>query len=85
MVSVASLERFELSTHCLEGSCSVHLSYRDSLGVEKVYPRDVRGSTLMAGGERGELRLPGYTYQVSDVPLVIPASYPADVEVVYIG
>ena len=25
----ASLERLELSTHCLEGSCSIHLSYRD--------------------------------------------------------
>ena len=27
----ASLERFELSTRCLEGSCSVQLSYRDPL------------------------------------------------------
>ena len=27
----ASLERFELSTRCLEGSCSVQLSYRDSI------------------------------------------------------
>jgi hypothetical protein len=26
---LASLERFELSTHCLEGSCSIRLSYRD--------------------------------------------------------
>ncbi len=26
---VVSLERLELSTHCLEGSCSIHLSYRD--------------------------------------------------------
>ena len=26
---MASLERLELSTHCLEGSCSIHLSYRD--------------------------------------------------------
>ena|GEM_PF-3761655 len=25
----ASPERFELSTHCLEGSCSIQLSYRD--------------------------------------------------------
>ena len=28
--AVASLERLELSTHCLEGSCSVRLSYRDA-------------------------------------------------------
>ena len=27
----ASLARFELATRCLEGSCSVQLSYRDSI------------------------------------------------------
>ena len=26
---VASLARLERATHCLEGSCSIHLSYRD--------------------------------------------------------
>ena len=30
---LASLERFERSTRCLEGSCSVQLSYRDELFV----------------------------------------------------
>ena len=29
VVILASLERFERSTRCLEGSCSVQLSYRD--------------------------------------------------------
>ena len=28
---VASLAGFEPATHCLEGSCSIHLSYRDTL------------------------------------------------------
>ena len=27
----ASLAGFEPATHCLEGSCSIHLSYRDTL------------------------------------------------------
>ena len=27
--SKASLARLERATHCLEGSCSIHLSYRD--------------------------------------------------------
>src|SRR3990172_7225034 len=27
-INVARLERFELPTRCLEGSCSIHLSYR---------------------------------------------------------
>jgi len=27
---MASLARFELATSCLEGSCSIQLSYRDS-------------------------------------------------------
>jgi hypothetical protein len=27
-IRLARLERFELPTRCLEGSCSIHLSYR---------------------------------------------------------
>ena len=33
---VASLERFERSTRCLEGSRSIQLSYRDSLTLLKI-------------------------------------------------
>ena len=34
-VHMASLERFERSTRCLEGSRSVHLSYRDIFNLLK--------------------------------------------------
>ena len=30
---MARLKRFELLTHCLEGSCSIQLSYRRMVGV----------------------------------------------------
>ena len=30
---MARLKRFELQTHCLEGSCSIQLSYRRMVGV----------------------------------------------------
>ena len=39
------LSRFELETHCLEGSCSIHLSYR-------------RGFMFMVGAVRFELTAP---------------------------
>ena len=33
----ASLGRLELPTHCLEGSCSIQLSYRDKCLATEVY------------------------------------------------
>src|SRR3989304_4490039 len=35
--NLASLERFERSTRCLEGSRSIQLSYRDELASLKIY------------------------------------------------
>ena len=40
---VVSLERFELSTHCLEGSCSILLSYRElTFKIYHAPPRRVK-------------------------------------------
>jgi hypothetical protein len=33
VIRMASLVRFELTTRCLEGSRSVHLSYRDTFNL----------------------------------------------------
>ena len=33
----ARLERLELPTRCLEGSCSIHLSYRRVIGGRNAY------------------------------------------------
>jgi hypothetical protein len=37
---LARLERFELPTRCLEGSCSIHLSYRRVRSSIPIVPED---------------------------------------------
>ena len=32
-LNMASLAGFEPATRCLEGSCSIHLSYRDAMNL----------------------------------------------------
>ena len=45
---MARLGRFELPTHCLEGSCSIQLSYRRLVGVVGFEPTTTRSQSECA-------------------------------------
>ena len=46
---MARLERLELPTRCLEGSCSIHLSYRRTLYLYRLSQNILRSSLSQIG------------------------------------